>query len=322
MPNSITKNKLEEETLNQLIESSFPGKKKTGLTELTEGFFNIAYLVRFADGEELILKIAPDASMDVMTHEINIMFSEVDSMQRLNKLGTIPVPEVVYADFSRSIIPSDYFFMKKLPGSSFETQKAAMSQEDRDRIHIQVGALNQKINEITGESFGYYGQKDKQGTSWYMVFSDILRDAVKDADRKSIALPVTEQELFSLLEKDKKHFEEVTTPRFVHWDLWAGNVFVQEGQITGLIDFERCLWGDIYMEVGFRDCFHNPAFLKGYGIEEFSEAVSRRILWYDVYLFTICTLECDYRGYDTRNSYEWGSSMLLKTFQKLKNGPQ
>ncbi|MDF2908136.1 MAG: aminoglycoside phosphotransferase [Herbinix sp.] len=319
MPNSITKNKLNNETLNLLIQTAFPNRSLMEWIELTEGFFNVAYLVRFKDGEELILKIAPDASMEVMTHEINIMYSEVDSIQMINHQGIIPVPEVVLADFSRSIILADFFFMRKLPGSSFMSQMEALSQEDKDEINRKIGAMNRQINDITGAKFGYYGQKDKQGASWYLVFSSILKDAVNDAVRKSIALPADEKELFLLLAKDKMLFDEVSVPRLIHWDLWAGNVFVKDGQITGLIDFERCLWGDILMEVGFRSCFQNPAFIKGYGIEELSASEQRRILWYDIYLFVICCLECDYREYDTRDTYQWGSSMLLETVSKIRD---
>ena len=31
-----------------------------------------------------------------------------------------------------------------------------------------------------------------------------------------------------------------------------GNVFILNKRITGIIDFERCLWADELMEVGFR----------------------------------------------------------------------
>lgn len=55
-------------------------------------------------------------------------------------------------------------------------------------------------------------------------------------------------------------FDEVTVPRLVHWDLRAGNVLVEQERITGLIDFERCLWGDVRMEVGFRTFARDPFF--------------------------------------------------------------
>ena len=317
MPNSITKNKQDKETMSYLIRTNFPHQNPVEWIELKEGFFNVAYLIQFEDGEEMILKIAPDSNMEVMTHEINIMFSEVDSLRLVRQQGGIPVPEVVVADFCRSIIPSDYFIMKRLPGSSFQSQLENLNQEEKDRINVQIGALNRSINEITGTKFGYYGQEDKQGTSWYKVFYSMLKDVIHDAHRKSIPLPVEEQELVSLLENDKRIFEEVTIPRLIHWDLWAGNVFVKDGEITGLIDFERCLWGDIFLEVGFRSCFQDKSFLKGYGIGDLSEAEQRRIIWYDIYLFIICCLECDYRGYDTRDAYQWGSSMLLEAVHKI-----
>jgi aminoglycoside phosphotransferase (APT) family kinase protein len=319
MPNSITKNKQEEAALYHIIKAFFPDRIPVEWIELTEGFFNVAYSVRFEDGEEMIIKIAPDAEMDVMTHEVNIMFSEVDSLRLVKQLGEIPVPEVVAVDFGQSILSSDYFIMRKLSGDSFLSQQESLSQEEKDRINHEVGVLNRKINEITGTRFGYYGQEDKQGTSWYMVFYSMLKDAINDAARKSIVLSVDEKEIFSTLENDRYIFEEVTTPRLIHWDIWAGNVFVKDGQITGLIDFERCLWGDIFLEAGFRSCFWDAAFLEGYGIKEFSPSQLQRILWYDVYLFIISSLECDYRGYDTRNAYEWGSSMLIDTVRKIKD---
>jgi aminoglycoside phosphotransferase (APT) family kinase protein len=322
MPNSITKNKQDEATLNHIINVLLPDRKPVEWMELTEGFFNVAYSVRFEDGEEMIIKIAPDEKMDVMTHEINIMFSEVDCLRLVKQQGGIPVPEVVMADFGRTIIPSDYFIMRKLPGVSFYSEQEYLSQDVKDRINHEVGVLTRKINEITGTRFGYYGQEDKHGSSWYMVFCSILKDAINDAVRKSIVLPFDEKEIFKLLENDQFIFEEVTTPRLIHWDIWAGNVFVKDEQITGLIDFERCLWGDIYLEVGFRSCFWDAAFLEGYGIKEFSPSQLQRIFWYDVYLFVISCLECDYRGYDTRNTYEWGSSMLTEAVRKVRDNQQ
>jgi len=34
----------------------------------------------------------------------------------------------------------------------------------------------------------------------------------------------------------------VRTPRLIHFDLWDGNILVEAGQITGLIDGERAFW--------------------------------------------------------------------------------
>lgn len=74
--------------------------------------------------------------------------------------------------------------------------------------------------------------------------------------------------LLSRLEEEKEFFEEVTVPCLVHWDLWEGNVFVSGGKITGIIDWERALWADPLLELGFRT-YDDPAdFLEGYGKRE------------------------------------------------------
>ena len=60
---SITKNHQSPQTLHRLCEAVFPGRDIAALTELTEGLFNAAYRVDFADGGASVLKIAAaDAS--------------------------------------------------------------------------------------------------------------------------------------------------------------------------------------------------------------------------------------------------------------------
>jgi hypothetical protein len=96
------------------------------------------------------------------------------------------------------------------------------------------------------------------------------------------------------------------------------NVFINEGKVTGLIDFERCLWGDELLEVGFRTYGYEKGFFDGYGISGLSKEQQIRAEWYDIYLFLISSLECDYRLYDSRWAYEWGSKMLLEWAEKME----
>jgi len=49
---------------------------------------------------------------------------------------------------------------------------------------------------------------------------------------------------------------DVTEPRLLHWDLWDGNVLRKEGRVSGIVDFERAIWGDPLMEFYFGR-FHN-----------------------------------------------------------------
>lgn len=89
---------------------------------------------------------------------------------------------------------------------------------------------------------------------------------VLDSQKVNINLAISIDEMFALLEKDKAIFGEVNFPRLVHWDIWDGNIFVKNGKITGIIDWERCLWGNALMEAGFRSYSQSADFLIGYGI--------------------------------------------------------
>lgn len=315
---SATKHKPTKEILEKMTAAAFPDSKAVNFKELKEGYFNAAYLIQLSDGRETVLKISPPKGTLVMTHEKNIMYSEVHSMKMIHNMTKVPVAEIYYYDSSNTLCNAEYFFMEKLKGESFSSIMDTLDEEDKRQIQYTTGTYNAELNGVTGTKFGYYGQSDKQGEDWFSVFKSMVTDTIKDAEHLSIDLHVESQTILQLLEQDKQYFVEVTTPKFVHWDLWAGNVFVEKNKVTGLIDFERCLWGDELIEVGFRSHNQDKDFLRGYGIKEFSESQKIRITWYDLYLFLIVVLETDYRKYDTRDTYHWAVGNIKKCIEQIK----
>lgn len=316
MPNSITKGTVTEEEINRMVWKAF-GEKALEARELKEGYFNIAYRIRLRN-RDTVLKIAPSPEIQIMTFEKNIMFSEVSSMGMVSSRGEVPVPRVLFYDNSKSIIDREYFFMEMLRGQSLSSVQDALSPERKEEIYRQLGRYTRQLNRITGEKFGYYGQPDRQGGDWYAVFRDMMRDTFSDARRKDISMPVEEGAVLRLLERDRTILEAVNIPRFVHWDIWAGNVFIAGDRIEGIIDFERCLWGDPLMEVGFRNYERSSAFYEGYGIEALTGEEKRRARWYDVYLALLWCLETDYRGYDNRDFYHLGCRAVLDGMDDLR----
>lgn len=316
MPNSITKSAIAEETINRMVRKAF-GENALEMQELKEGYFNIAYRIRL-QSRDVVLKVAPSPKIPVMTFEKNIMFSEVDSMQMAARCTDVPIPRILFYDNSGSVIDREYFFMEMLHGMSLSSLQGALPPEKEQEIYYHLGQYTRALNNIQGQKFGYYGQPERQGMSWYETFRDMLRDTYADARRKDIAIPVEESRTLELLEQDRAIFEAVKTPRFVHWDIWAGNVFILEGKVEGIIDFERCLWADALMEVGFRSYEHNPSFFQGYGIEELNQEEKRRARWYDVYLALLWCLETDYRGYDNRDFYHMGCRAVQEGLEALR----
>lgn len=316
MPTSITKADVTEETINRMVRKAF-GEDVLETQELKEGYFNVAYRIRLQN-RNVVLKIAPSREIQVMAHEKNIMSSEVDSMRMVAKRTEVPVPRILFYDNSGSVIDREYFFMEMLQGQSLSSLQDALPEGEKQEIYYRMGQYTRQLNCIEGERFGYYAQPDRQGENWYEVFRDMIRDIYADARRKDIAMPVEEDKTLELLERDRAIFEMVKTPRFVHWDIWAGNVFIANNKIEGIIDFERCLWADALMEVGFRNCEYNKAFYEGYGIEELTSEEKRRARWYDVYLALIWCLETDYRGYDNRDFYHMGCRAVQDGIEYLR----
>lgn len=318
---SQTKNRQTPETIRCMVRGAFGNADISGITELTEGFFNVAYLVALPGGKEVILKIAPPEGSLIMTHEKDIMRCEAESMRLVKSRTDVPVADILFYDHTRTVCDADYFFMSKLEGKTLSSLSGELSGRDKSGIQYSLGRYNAQINGITGESFGYFCQPEKHSADWHTAFSTIIRDALNDAKAMSIDIGVPYGAVAALLPHFTDCFREVRTPRLVHWDLWDGNVFIKDGQISGLIDFERCLWADCLMEVGFRSSNQDRDFLKGYGIGAFTEKQKARILWYDLYLFLISSLEYDYRKYPDDGILRWASGKVAETFARIKALP-
>lgn len=317
MPVSITKSTVSEETIRKMVQRAF-GCEPKEITELTEGFFNVAYRIAMED-RTVILKVAPSPKVEILTSEKNIMWAEVDSLRMAKEKTNVPVPEIYYYDNSGEIINRPYFFMEALSGRNLFTIMRTLPAEEIACIFRQAGGFTRELNQITGEKFGYYGQPDRQGDNWFEVFRSLVLDAFYDLKRKNIAVPVEQEKLLTMLEADKDCFDAVTTPKYVHWDIWAGNIFVEGSRVTGIIDFERAMWADELMEVGFRTYDYNPAFFEGYGRAQLTADEKRRAQWYDMYLFLLMRTECDYRGYEGTWHYDWSGEMIEKWVEILES---
>ena len=64
-----------------------------------------------------------------------------------------------------------------------------------------------------------------------------------------------------------RHFTHETPSRFLHMDIWHQNIMVDgRGEITGIVDWDRALWGDPEIEFAVLDyCgISEPPFWEGY----------------------------------------------------------
>lgn len=318
---SKTKNKKSRDLIEAMVKRSFLGmglaKEENAITELKEGWFNVAYNVKLADGRETILKIAPPVDAEVLTYEKNIMSTEVNMMRLVRNETDVKVPEVYYYDDKKDICDSDYFFMEKLTGSNYDNVKKDLSEEMNSSINIQIGQCLRKMNELEGKSyFGYDGNPDLCGNTWRETFLKMIYAVLDDGKRKQADIGCPYDEVCSLVEKYAHYLDVVTTPHFIHSDCWDSNVFVKEDKVVGILDFERALWGDPLIESIFR--LSEPNQLGGYGKTVFTPQEIARCKLYDVYLYLIMVIECKYRYYDNDWSFRFAWGGLMDTMEWLR----
>ena len=79
-------------------------------------------------------------------------------------------------------------------------------------------------------------------------------------------------------------FDRPVPAALLHMDVWAQNILVDDGgRLTGLVDWDRALWGDPEIEFAVLDyCgISTPAFWQGYGRErDLSEPAQVRRVFY------------------------------------------
>jgi aminoglycoside phosphotransferase (APT) family kinase protein len=86
------------------------------VTNIGSGHYNDSYYINSEKGK-FVLRIAPPDNISKLFYEIDMMKSEVAIHKVVRENTDLPVPEIIYYDFSREIIDSDYLIMEFLPGS-------------------------------------------------------------------------------------------------------------------------------------------------------------------------------------------------------------
>lgn len=137
---SITKRKLETERIIQIVQKAY-GDEDTikGVNELTDGYFNMSYLIQWETGRKAVLKISPKEDVKVLSYERNLMKAEVYVLKQIAKVGKIPVPKIHYYDESRELVDSDYFFMDYIEGVPLNKVREKMNQEDYEKLSEELG---------------------------------------------------------------------------------------------------------------------------------------------------------------------------------------
>jgi fructosamine-3-kinase len=248
---------LSNKKISQLIKKA--GLKDCKISPVGSGHYNDSYYLD-SDTERFVLRIAPPDNVPKLFYEIDMMKSEPAIHKLVKEHTDIPVPEIIFYDFSRQTLDTDYLIMNYLSGSpGYFDEK-------------QLGRFVRQLHGIKSDICGYPERKAPTGKSWPQIFNTYTELIFKDCLSCEV---IDEKEYDYFLSRYKKHQNaiEQVAPSLLHLDLWSQNILAVNGEITGILDFDRGLYGDIELEFAVLDTYgySTDEFFEGYGLARLAD---------------------------------------------------
>ena len=273
-----------DEVLRDVCGAKFNGAAPKDVVKPSTGGFNDSLFFEL-DGREMVFRMAPREDQGFLFYERNMMAQEPRLHEVIRRETDIPVAEVYVYDDSRGIAPRPYIIMERLAGQPLSAARGV----DEGEVFGQVGEYLRQLHAITADRYGYIGEHRPMaaGDDWagaFEVMWNKLLDDVVECGGYSESEAAVFRELF---EQDRGIFDRQVAAALLHMDIWHENILVDEqGKVTGIVDWDRALWGDVEIEFAVLDyCGVSTAeFWRGYGVErDNSDAAQRRGVYYYLY---------------------------------------
>jgi aminoglycoside phosphotransferase (APT) family kinase protein len=175
--------------------------------------------------------------------------------------------------------------MERLTGTPI-SRLGGLTQDAFDDILRQVGRCLRQVHEIKGDHYGYVGghRPMEPQLDWPSAFRVMWHELLDDIQRCDGYSLDEAARMRRLLDRHAEVFDRPVPASLLHMDVWAENILADErGRLTGLIDWDRALWGDPEIEFAVLDyCgISEPPFWERYGAvrDRSPEAEVRRIFY-------------------------------------------
>jgi aminoglycoside phosphotransferase (APT) family kinase protein len=298
--------------------------------ELSGGGFAAVWRATLTDGRHVVVKVGPPPTARLLAYEVGLIRREAEYFALV--ADRAPVPSVVAAS-------DDWIVTSWLPGRPLTE---ADSPAARAQLGAVVAAVHEITGPHFGyvsdpaprpgpvthpaPRLGPVTQPAPQpgpvahpaprpgpvthpapqpagdrasGADWPTAFTAMVAALRADAAAWGVPLPP----LDGVVERHADVLASVTRPALLHFDLWDGNVLAgPSGELTGLVDGERYLYGDPLLDLVspalFRRIEDMPdhPFLRGYGRTEFDRSARIRLALYRLHLYVLMLAEAPSRG--------------------------
>lgn len=261
----------------------------SNITQITTGKFNKTYIAEYSDSnDKVVLRIAPHDSAGFLFYEKNMMAQEPDIHRVVREKTSVPVPQIFIYDDTRTLVDRDFMIMEFIEGTPLS--EAVVSSKSRKKIMEQTGAYLRELHKFCQEDqYGYLGRHNcmKPQNNWKSAFYIMWNKLIDDIEYCGVYNDDNARLAREAVEICISSFQRNIPASLLHMDIWAQNILVDDnGNIKGIVDWDRALWGDPEIEYAVLDyCgFNNSSFWKGYGIKpEYNYNAKIRGVFYHLY---------------------------------------
>lgn len=242
MNKSKVKRMIPERVISEIFERHSMGKA-VSCTKLTGGEFNSVFKVKTEDENIYVIKVAPDKNTEVLTYEQGLIKSEVMVYELLQNTKTVHFPKIYGFNYSDKY-GYKYLIMEHLDGDLLSSLR--IGNTEYNKVMFELGKAMAEIHTVTSKNGYGYVQNGLKST-WKEAYLSMIDNIINDGLKKTSTIPYANR-IKEIINKNSYVFDAVITPSLIHFDLWAGNIMIKDGELYALIDCERAMFGDIMGE--------------------------------------------------------------------------
>jgi aminoglycoside phosphotransferase (APT) family kinase protein len=161
------------------------------------------------------------------------------------RTDNVTVPEPLFTCPESDVIGAPFFLMRRVGGSAtaFRLAKAAAAKGGDDALVRAMGREAARIHRIRPprDDLGFLGAPPEDSGAHFVAWMRARLDAA------GTPRPVLEWGLAAL----ERHMPPPVPAVLCHNDFRTGNLMVEEGKLTAVLDWEFAAWGDPHADLGW-----------------------------------------------------------------------
>ena len=226
--------------INKVITFHFT-QPPTFIRRITIGICNEVYDVGLND-KEVIIRLSSCDKYLMGSH---------DHIPRFKHLG-IKVPDILFEDYSKTLIPLSYQIQSKIKGTDLGNVIETLTDAELRLLAKEIASIFNKVKTIpSSKEYGviWGGGDNETSASW----TERMKIWIDESKERGIKTGVMNDSIALLAEKlytEYKPYFDSVKPITYYGDICSKNVMIENGQFNGLVDLDGLTQGDPLEAVG------------------------------------------------------------------------